>query len=71
MGKPSRNEIETKGNTGSTSQDSHNFKPRKKINIFEKAARCFLKYLEILGQLEPDLLRFTHFSKTVKTIVNF
>ena len=54
MGKPSRNEIETKGNTENTSQDSHNAKPGKKTNIFEKAAHYFLKYLEMLGQLEPE-----------------
>ena len=54
MGKPSRNEIETKGNTENTSQDSHNAKPGKKTNIFEKATRCFIKYLEILGRLEQE-----------------
>ena len=54
MGKQSRNEMVTQGNTGNTSQDSHNVKTGKKTNIFEKAAHCFLKYLEILGQLEPE-----------------
>jgi hypothetical protein len=54
MGKLSRNEITTRGNTRITSQDSHNIKPGKKTNIFEKAAHCFLKYLEMLGQLQPE-----------------
>jgi hypothetical protein len=54
MRKRSRNEIETKGNAGNTSQDGHNVKFGKKTNIFEKAAHCFLKYLEMLGQLEPE-----------------
>jgi hypothetical protein len=54
MGKRSRNEITTKGNTGNTSQDSRNVKPGKKTNILEKAAHCFLRYLEILGQLQPE-----------------
>jgi hypothetical protein len=54
MVKRSRNEMATQENTGNTSQDSHNIKPGTKTNIFEKAAHCFLKYLEILGQLEPE-----------------
>ena len=54
MGKRIRNEMVTKGNTENTSQNIHNVKPGKKTNIFEKAAHCFLKYLEILGQLEPE-----------------
>jgi hypothetical protein len=54
MGKRSRNEMRTKDNTGNTSQDSHIVKTGKKTNIFEKAAHYFLKYLEMLGQLEPE-----------------
>jgi hypothetical protein len=54
MGKRSRNEITAKENTRNTSQDTHGVKPGKKTNILEKAAHCFLKYLEILGQLEPE-----------------
>ena len=54
MGKRSRNEMRTKDNTGNTSQDSHIVKTGKKTNIFEKAARCFIKYMEILGQLQTE-----------------
>lgn len=54
MGKRSPNEMLTKDNPGNTSQGSHNIKTEKKTNIFRKAAHCFLKYLEILGQLEPE-----------------
>jgi hypothetical protein len=54
MGKRSRNEIATKGNTRNTSQDSHHVKPGKKTNLLEKAAHFFLKYLEMLGQLQPE-----------------
>jgi len=54
MRKLNRNEMVTQGNTGNTSQDSHNVKPGKKTNIFEKAARCFIKYMEILGQLQTE-----------------
>ncbi len=54
MGKRSRIEMKTKENTGNTSQDKHDLKPEKKANIFEKAAYYFIKYLEMLGQLEPE-----------------
>ena len=54
MEKRSLNTMKTKVNTGNTSQDSQNIKFAKKTNIFEKSVRCFLKYLEILGQLEPE-----------------
>jgi hypothetical protein len=46
--------MKAKGNTGNASQDGHNVKSGKKTNLFGKAAHCFLKYLEILGQLEPE-----------------
>jgi len=55
MGKRSRIKMEIKENTGNTLQRSDNIKRCKKANIFEKAAHCFLKYLEILGQMEPEL----------------
>ena len=58
MGKRSRIKMEIKENTGNTLQRSDNIKRCKKANIFEKAAHCFLKYLEILGQMEPELWRF-------------